>query len=204
MTSPPRKAPRLLVRAAQTAIAAAAAADFFRALEFREHTVPQLVSQQDEAPQDSVLGTQIFIWLMTLSTVLFLVWLSRTRRNAQELSPEAQVPTGGRLIGAWFVPVVNLFVPLRHVLAIGRASSAAWDRKRDTALVSLWWAAWVGHGLALTTTFKVAPESMAGLVVAEGLMAAAALLLIVVIERITALQSAALDRLAVAPSPVEV
>lgn len=204
MTAPPRKAPRLLARAAQTAIAAAAVADVFRALEFREHTVPHLVSQQDEAPQDSVLGTQIFIWLMTLSTVLFLVWLARARRNARESSPEAQLPTGGRLIGAWFVPVVNLFVPLRHVLSIGRASSAAWDRMRDTTLVSLWWAAWLGHGIALTTAFKVAPESMAGLVVAEVLMAAAAVLLILVIERVTTLQSAALDRPAPVLSPAEV
>ncbi|MFD3457716.1 DUF4328 domain-containing protein [Streptomyces sp. NPDC058691] len=204
MTSPPRKAPRLLARAAQTAIAAAAVADVFRALEFRERTVPHLVSQQNEAPRDSVLGTQIFIWLMTLSAVLFLVWLARSRRNALELSPGAKLPGGGRLIGAWFVPVVNLFVPLRHVLAIGRASSAAWDRKRDTTLVSLWWAAWLGHGIALTTTFKVAPESMAGLVVAEVLMAVAAVLLILVIERVTSLQAAALDAPAPVPSPVEV
>ncbi|MEU6344079.1 DUF4328 domain-containing protein [Streptomyces sp. NPDC046977] len=204
MTAPPRKAPRPLARAAQTAIAAAAVADVFRALEFREHTVPDLVSQQDEAPHDPILGTQIFFWLMTLSAVLFLVWLARARRNALHLSPEAEVPTGGWVTGAWFVPLVNLFVPLQHVLAIGRASSPAWDRKRDTTLAGLWWAGWVGHGLALTAVAQISPGSMAGLVVSEVLMAAAAVLLILVIERITALQSAALYRPAPVPTLAEV
>ena len=56
-----------------------------------------------------------------------------------------------------------------------------------------WWAAWIVHGLALVTATRVAPNSLALLVVAEASMIAAAVLLGLVIERITSLQSAALS-----------
>ncbi|MFG3016169.1 DUF4328 domain-containing protein [Streptomyces cinerochromogenes] len=94
-------------------------------------------------------------------------------------------------MGAWFIPVVNFFIPRQFVLDIGRASSASWTQKRDTTLVNLWWAAWIAHALMLVLAGRVAPGSMALLVVAEALMIAAAVLLGIVIERITASQSAA-------------
>jgi hypothetical protein len=121
-----------------------------------------------------------------------LPWLARSRRNAQLLSPRSSVPTPGWTIGAWFIPLVNLVAPRRLVLDIGRASSTSWEETRDTTLVNLWWAAWIGHGLVLVTANRVAPGSMALLVAAEALMIAAAVLLGLVIERITVLQSAAL------------
>lgn len=186
MTSTARKGPRILARSAQAAIAAAAVADAFRAAAVRDH----YLHHTDASLHKSGFISMIFLYLMTLAIVLFLVWLARSRRNAQELSPLASVPSRGRTIGAWFIPVVNLFVPRRLVLDIGRASSASWER--DTTLVNLWWAAWITHALVLVVAGRVAPGSMAFLVVAEALMIAAAVLLGLVIERITALQSAAL------------
>jgi hypothetical protein len=135
----------------------------------------------------------VFVYLMTLAIVLFLMWLAESRSNAQLLSPKSSVPTPGWTIGAWFIPVVNLFAPRRSVLDIGRASSPSWEEKRGTTLVDLWWAAWIVHGLALVTATRVAPNSLALLVVAEASMIAAAVLLGLVIERITSLQSAALS-----------
>ncbi|MCG7209600.1 DUF4328 domain-containing protein [Streptomyces arenae] len=140
----------------------------------RPHTPPRQAEDDDEhRPQSS------------------LVWLARSRRNAQELSPEASLPSRGWTIGAWFIPVVNFFVPRRFVLDIGHASSASWEQNRGARLVNLWWAAWVTHAVVLVVGDRVAPGSMAFLVVAEALMIAAAVLLGLVIERITALQSAA-------------
>ncbi|MFK0280279.1 DUF4328 domain-containing protein [Streptomyces sp. NPDC090499] len=187
MTSVTRTAPRRLARATQTAVAAAAVADVFRTVALRDH----YLHPTDESLRRSGLISMVFVYLMTLATVLFLVWLARSRRNAQELSPEATVPGPGWTIGAWFIPVVNLFVPRRSVLDIGRAGSASWEN-RDTALVNLWWAAWVGHALVLTAANLAAPGSLALLVVTEALFLAAAVLVGLVIERITALQGAAL------------
>ncbi|WP_371657455.1 DUF4328 domain-containing protein [Streptomyces sp. NBC_00280] len=196
MTSTARKAPWILARSAQTAIAAAAVADAFRAVAVRD----QYLHPSDASQHQSGLISMIFLYVMTIATVLFLVWLARSRRNAQELSPEAPVPSRGWMIGAWFIPVANLFVPRRFVLDIGRASSPSWEQKRDTTLVNLWWGAWTTHALVLVVAGQAAPGSMAILVVAEALMLAAAVLLGIVIERITALQSAALSTTApVAP-----
>ncbi|MER6222357.1 DUF4328 domain-containing protein [Streptomyces sp900105755] len=187
MTSATRKAPRRLARAAQTAIAAAAVTDVFRTVALRDH----YLHPSDASLRRSGDVSMVFVDLMTLTTVLFLVWLARSRRNAQELFPEAAVPSPGWTIGAWFIPVVNLIAPRSSVLDIGRAASPSWE-KRDTTLVNLWWAAWVGHALVLTAANLAAPGSMALLVVTEALFLAAAVLLGLVIERITALQGAAL------------
>ncbi|WP_405992969.1 DUF4328 domain-containing protein [Streptomyces sp. NBC_00986] len=164
-----------------------AVADVFRAAAVRD----QYLHHSDTS--ESGLISMVFVYLTTLAIVLFLVWLTQSRRNAQELTPEASVPSRGRTVGMWFVPLVNLVVPRGIVLAIGRASSASWAEKRDTALVNAWWAAWVGHALVLTVASRVAPGSMAFLVVEEALMIAAAVLAGLVIERITALQNAALS-----------
>ncbi|MER5515989.1 DUF4328 domain-containing protein [Streptomyces sp. NPDC002763] len=187
MTSTTRTAPRRLARAAQAAIAAAAVADVFRTLALRDH----YLHPTDASLRRSGLISMVFVYLMTLTTVLFLVWLARSRRNAQELSPEATVPSPGWTIGAWFIPVVNLFAPRRCVLDIGHAGSPSWE-KRDTTLVNLWWAAWIGHALLLTAANLAAPGSLAFLVVTEALFLAAAVLVGLVIERVTALQGAAL------------
>lgn len=163
-------------------------ADVFRAVSVRDHHL----HRTDDTLDRSGFASSVFLYLMTLTIVLFLVWLSRSRRNAQELSPAASVPSRGWTVGAWFVPVVNLVAPRLCVLAIGRASSASWSEKRDTTLVNLWWAAWVAHAVSLLVADRVNPGSMAFLVGAETLMIAAAVLLGLVIERVTSLQSAAL------------
>ncbi|MER6270635.1 DUF4328 domain-containing protein [Streptomyces sp900105755] len=187
MTSAARTAPRRLARAAQTAIAAAAVTDVFRMVALRDH----YLHPTDASLRRSGLVSMVFVNLMTLTTVLFLVWLARSRRNAQELSPEATVPSPAWTIGAWFIPVINLIAPRRSVLDIGRAASPSWE-KRDTTLVNLWWAAWVGHALVLTAANLAAPGSLALLVVTEALFLTAAVLVGLVIERVTTLQAAAL------------
>ncbi|MFF5494311.1 DUF4328 domain-containing protein [Streptomyces aquilus] len=188
MTSTASKAPRIIARSAQAAIAAAAVADAFRAAAVRDHHL----HPTDASLHRSGFTSMLFVYVMTLAIVLFLLWLTRSRRTAQELSPGASFPSQGWTIGAWFIPVVNFVVPRRFVLDIGRASSASWRQKRDTTLVNLWWAAWITHAVVLVVGARVAPGSAAFLVVAVALMIAAAVLLGLVIERITALQSAAL------------
>ena len=192
------KTQRILARSAQAAVAAAAVADVFRAVAVRDHYLHQTGDSQHR----SGFMSTVFVNLMTLAIVLFLVWLARSRRKAQELNPRASVPSRGWTIGAWFIPVVNLFAPRRLVLDIGRASSLSWEEGRDTALVNLWWGAWVGHALVLVVAGRAVPGSMAFFVVAEALMIAAAVLMGLVIERITVLQSMAFGAaVPVAPQP---
>ncbi|MFJ5302307.1 DUF4328 domain-containing protein [Streptomyces sp. NPDC088350] len=200
MTSSTPKVPRVLARSAQAATATAAVADVFRTVAVRDH----YLHPTDASFHRSGLVSMVFVYLMNLAIVLFLVWLARARRNAQELSPGAPLPSRGWTIGAWFIPVVNLLVPRGILLAVGRAGSASWDERRDTTLVNLWWAAWVAHALVIVVTNQVAPGSMALLVVAESLMIAAAALVGLVIERITALQNSALGATVPVAPPAQV
>ncbi|WP_037684038.1 DUF4328 domain-containing protein [Streptomyces griseus] len=188
MTSTPRKASWTVARCAQAAIAVAAVADAFRAAAVRDH----YLHPTGASLHKSGIVSMIFAYLMALAIALFLVWLARSRGNAQALSPGVSLPSRGWTIGAWFIPVVNFFVPRQFVLDIGRASSASWEHKRDTTLVNLWWIAWIAHVAVLVAGGRVAPGSMTFLVMAQAFMIAAAVMLGLVIERVTALQQAAL------------
>ncbi|MFM9567894.1 DUF4328 domain-containing protein [Streptomyces turgidiscabies] len=128
MTSVTSRTPWVLARSAQAATGVAALADVFRAVAVRD------LHLRDTGATDhkSAFASMVFLYAMTLAIVLFLVWLARSRRNAQQLSPLASVPSPGWTMGAWFIPVVNLFVPRRLVLDIGRASSGSWEQRRST------------------------------------------------------------------------
>ncbi|MYX33505.1 MULTISPECIES: DUF4328 domain-containing protein [unclassified Streptomyces] len=194
MSSKSPDSPLTLARCAQVAIAAAAVVDVFRAVAVQNRQIHPSAATR----HTSGLVSQVFVYLMTIAAVLFLVWLARSRRNALVLAPQAALPGRGWLIGSWFVPVLNFFMPRQFVLDIGRASSPSWNPKRDSTQVNLWWAAWIGHGVVLTLTTQAAPGSRTALAVAEALMLAAAVLLCLLIERITSLQGAALG----APAPL--
>ncbi|MFJ6897913.1 DUF4328 domain-containing protein [Streptomyces hokutonensis] len=200
MTSSTPKTPWILARSVQAAVATAAVADVFRAAAVRDH----YLHQTDASLHRSGSISMVFVYLMTVTIALFLVWLARSRRNAQELSPGASLPSPGWTVGAWFIPLVNLVAPRGIVLAVGRAGSVSWEERRDTTLVNLWWAAWVTHALVLVVTNQVAPGSLALLVVAEALMIAAAALLGLVIQRITALQNSALGATVPVAPPAQV
>ncbi|MFF7214557.1 DUF4328 domain-containing protein [Streptomyces sp. NPDC008238] len=157
----------------------------FRAVALRDHYL-------HPTRHSSGMVSMVFVYAMNLAIVLFLVWLARARHNAHLLTPQASLPSRGWTIGVWFVPLVNFFVPRQVLLDIGRASSVSWQETRDRTLVNLWWAAWIGHGLALWTAGYVDPTSIPLVALAEAFMIAAAALAAILIERITTLQDAAL------------
>ncbi|WP_448317734.1 DUF4328 domain-containing protein [Streptomyces sp. CO7] len=194
MTNTPHKAPWLLARSAQAAIAVAAVADLFRATSFRDSHLEPMAASTDTAGRNSLLLGN----LMFLAVILFLLWLVRSRRIAEQMSPDAPLPGAGWTVGAWFVPVANFIVPRGFLLQVGRASSPSWT-KRDNALVNAWWAAWVGHALLLGFFAQTSPDSLAVLVVGQVLMFAAAVLAGLMIQRITTLQSSAACDTAAAP-----
>ncbi|WP_369241589.1 DUF4328 domain-containing protein [Streptomyces sp. R21] len=215
MTGSVSKAPWLLARFAQAAIGVAAVADMFRVVTLRaQHLHPTDASLRSRFG----FASMVFVYLMTAAVVLFLVWFSRCRRNAHALSAGAlghgagggSAGTGSPRPGAhgadadagdgsvwavvaWLIPVVNLWVPRGLVLEVQRASSAeAAERGREDVLVNAWWAAWVGHAVIVLGSRFGQGTSMPLLVLSEAFNVVAAVLAMCVIQRITALQSAAL------------
>ncbi|WP_246144658.1 DUF4328 domain-containing protein [Actinacidiphila oryziradicis] len=153
----------------------------------------------DALGRESGFASMILLYAMTLAIVFFLVWLSRCRRNAEYLFG-ASVAPGGWAVVVWFIPVINWWVPRQIVLDIERASSGTSQKGGDTVLVNIWWVVWAAHSAVVLVWDLIGRgTSTPVIVVSEGLDIAAAVLAICVIERITALQGAALRTM----SPVE-
>lgn len=85
------------------------------------------------------------------TAVVFIIWFYRTRVNAEVFSQAACGLGRGWAIGAWFVPIGNLWLPRRIAGEIWAASTqspadGSW-RAVSYALPNAWWAAWVGSAV---------------------------------------------------------
>ncbi|MEW2623337.1 DUF4328 domain-containing protein [Streptomyces sp. NPDC048106] len=184
MSDPADRAPWALARSAQAAVGAATLADALRLLGGQSWS------------------SRAFVIVMTAAMVLFLVWFSRCRRIAGLLMPDkAPVPPVWAVI-AWLVPVVNLWVPRGLVLQVHRASAPGDAEDRDRSVVNAWWAAWVGHALVATLTTRPGGSTPFVLTLATVVLElAAAVLAIVVIQRVTSRQAVALNSISAGRGP---
>nr|WP_276607218.1 DUF4328 domain-containing protein [Streptomyces sp. A0958] len=75
------------------------------------------VSDAELDRADTLYGAAGTLQLLTLlaTAVVFLVWLRRIRLNAEVFDPRAHTLRPGWAIGAWFVPIGNLWLPHRVV-----------------------------------------------------------------------------------------
>ncbi|WP_330455827.1 DUF4328 domain-containing protein [Streptomyces sp. NBC_00820] len=186
MSTPTVRALWPLARAAQAAIAVAAVADIDRVVTLRA----RLLHPHEASPGTAGLMPRLIVSVTFLAAVLFLVWFSRCRRNAELLSLTPLPGSAGWAVIAWLIPVVNLWVPRQLVLDVHGAPGK--PEGRDRTLVNVWWAAWTGHVLVATAVTWLHKEtSLVLLLVAETLELAAGALAIVVIQRVTARQAAA-------------
>ncbi|MFF6998195.1 DUF4328 domain-containing protein [Streptomyces sp. NPDC008313] len=185
--------PWVLARLAQGAVAVAAVADVFRAVELRD----QHAHRTDASSSGSGFASMVFVYVMTVTVVLFLMWFTRCRRIARALAPGAVTGSEPWAVASWLIPVINLWAPRRLVLEVRDASAGgASGRRRDGILVNCWWAAWAGHAVVTAVTQAGDGVSMPALLLSEALMLTAAVLAILVVQRVTGLQSAALSAVA--------
>jgi hypothetical protein len=195
------KSPWVLARCAQAAVAAAAVTDVFRAVAVRAHRLHPDAASLRTSGQASM----VFVYLMTVAVVLFLLWFVRLRRTAELLSPGVVRSSTSWAVWSWLIPVMNFWAPRHLVLEVHRASGSGTPEqlRRDVVLVNVWWAAWVGH--VLVGAVASLGTSLVLLVVVEALELAAGALAIVVVQRLTARQTARGHGVApmVVPCPAE-
>ncbi|MGQ0464762.1 MAG: DUF4328 domain-containing protein [Sporichthyaceae bacterium] len=135
---------------------------------------------------------------IVVCAVVFLMWLSAADRAARDWAGGLDTDRG-RALGAWFVPVANLVIPLRSLRELAVAHRA-WTAEKA---VWAWWIPWVLSTLIgvffLNAAFAWAPfytgptdptpEDLAGLdgygVFVGGGLAVAALAMIVVVVNLT-------------------
>ncbi|MFF6886560.1 DUF4328 domain-containing protein [Streptomyces sp. NPDC012421] len=134
--------------------------------------------------------------------VVFIVWFHRVRQNAGAFAPDSQTRTPGWAIGAWFIPLANLWIPRQIAVEVWRASRQdpyAADGARELTVLNAWWTCFV-VGVVLdrlsSTLYKQA-ETLDALTTAAAwsvagylVLVAAGVLAILFVRRLTSMQHA--------------
>ncbi len=137
-----------------------------------------------------------FVALLFACTVpVLLVWLHRVRLNA-EVPGRVHRWSPRRVVGVWFVPVLNLWAPYQAVADIAAAGAPEPRRAEVTRQVLAWWLSWL---VGLAATAASARVRLFGAEVSAPLLPAwvgavflalASVLLIAVVRRLTAMHPA--------------
>ncbi|MFI1653762.1 DUF4328 domain-containing protein [Streptomyces sp. NPDC020472] len=151
-------------------------------------------------PVDGAYGTAGLVHLATI--VLFIVWFHRLRNNAEVWAGDLQGRKPGWAIGGWFVPIGNLWIPRVIAADIWRASRwapYAPDTKGELTLLNGWWVCFVvgnvtdsiaGRLYKNAETVEAYDTATAWSLAGYGLNAAAAVLAILLVRRLTSMQHA--------------
>jgi len=84
------------------------------------------------------------------SIVFFLMWLYRAYKNLEAINVRNLDASPGWAVGYWFIPILNLFKPLRVVSEVYNGSDPEIAKEgygfSDTttpAMLGFWWACWL-------------------------------------------------------------
>jgi hypothetical protein len=143
------------------------------------------------------------------AAVFFIRWLRLAYRNADVVAPGLRRYGHGWAIGAWFVPILNLWRPKKIVNDAWRAGAPAGDPYAAPlpAWLNLWWAGWLLTNVLAQVAGRLAlrQDTNAELrtldlwyLASDGTDVVAALLAVLVVRRISARIE---ERGAAAPPP---
>jgi Domain of unknown function (DUF4328) len=152
--------------------------------------------------------------LLVACAVFFLRWFHRAYRNLLPLGATELRFTQGWAVGAWFVPILNLWRPKQIANDIWRASDPGyepgflvWRAGSVPALYAFWWGLFLGGNwvsqIAARLTFSAEEASelqnaTTAYLVSDAADFLAALVAILVVRRTTARQEDRARRLAAA------
>lgn len=148
------------------------------------------------------LTTSLQMMAELATAIVFIVWFHRVRTNAGVLAPDLLSRGPGWSIGAWFIPIANLWIPRGIAVEVWRASRPmpyADDTHEPHRPVNLWWTGFVVSWFALRAADRRyagaedpdAIVSAANLLVGAGVIdIVAAALTIHFVHRLTTMQRA--------------
>jgi Domain of unknown function (DUF4328) len=85
--------------------------------------------------------------LFVVAAIVFIRWLRAAYRNADAVAPGVRRYGHGWAIGAWFVPILNLWRPKQIVNDVWRAGAENPDDDRPSILLLAWWLSWIASTL---------------------------------------------------------
>ena len=156
-----------------------------------------------EDRQAAIALVQWGLWILT--AIFFIAWLHRAYKNLRPLGIELLRYGPGWAIGAWFVPILNLFRPKQIVNDVWRGSDpkladrVGWIDGPVPFVFAVWWAAYLADSLVGTVAGRILLDadttedyelSSAVYIAADSLTALAGILAIVVVDMTTARQAA--------------
>ncbi|WP_030723622.1 DUF4328 domain-containing protein [Streptomyces sp. NRRL F-2580] len=140
---------------------------------------------------------------LLVTGIVFIVWFHRVRTNAEVFAPGADKLALGWAIGAWFVPFANLWLPYRiAVTTWGSSTPLGTDggyRRFPLTLVNLWWGAFAlsrvlgwygGMSYSRAQSTDAVRDAATTMLAGDVLDIAAALLAVLFVRRLTAMQHA--------------
>ncbi|MFD7323798.1 DUF4328 domain-containing protein [Streptomyces sp. NPDC059875] len=185
-------------------LAAMALSDVFLVLSALQ--VWLLMADGPDATGFTHLGVDAATWVQALlslpTQIVFIIWFFRVRRNAGVFAPDLHRGGPGWAIGAWFVPIANLWWPRTVAAGTWRASrrDPYGDGKEESlALLNWWWTLWILSvllGMFASAVYDDADQAAEFAAGARLLMAwaaldiVAALLAILFVRRLTSMQHA--------------
>jgi Domain of unknown function (DUF4328) len=95
-----------------------------------------------------LISLKVLAYIATI--VFFLMWLYRAYKNLEAFNVQGLEATPGWAVGYWFLPIVNLFKPLKVVNEVHHGSKPehadqgyGFSATHSTMLTGLWWACWL-------------------------------------------------------------
>jgi Domain of unknown function (DUF4328) len=98
-----------------------------------------------------------------VSTILWLAWFHRAYRNVESFGSIVMRFGTGWAVGAWFVPILNLFRPKQIANDIWRGTEPepppGWHQLPVAPLVHWWWAAWLAANVLGNLSFRLLDDA---------------------------------------------
>ncbi|AWK11063.1 hypothetical protein DDQ41_21535 [Streptomyces spongiicola] len=143
----------------------------------------------------------LYVAALPAVATLFIIWFHRVRWNAEVFAPDTQRRTPGWAIGAWFIPIANLWIPRGIAADVLRASRTDpyGGAPVGRGLLNAWWGAWVWAVVFDRYASRMYDRAQGADAIhyAAGLMTAgagfdllAAVLAVLFVRRLTAMQHA--------------
>jgi hypothetical protein len=128
----------------------------------------EIIRFEDLAGSGMFVTTQLIGTVGYLSGILFAAWFYRAYQNVGALNAHGRYAPGWA-IGAWIVPIVNVFRPKQIANDIWRTSDptlpeqpgTTWMSSRLDPLLGWWWGSWLLAGTVALVAFPIAFISMA-------------------------------------------